>query len=262
MTNETNSAKPSAANPNSAVAICIPARLESSRLPRKLLLAETGKPLIQHTYERAAAAAEQFGLRPPVVVTDSEEIAAAVLEFGGHCHVGPPAESGTERIARYAKHSDAKYFVNVQGDEPEIEPESIGVLAKSIIASRSNEIATLAAPLAAGELGDCNCVKVACNVHMNAMYFTRAPIQAAFRHIGAYAFTRDALAKTKRLGDCEAERAESLEQLRWLYRCMEIAVVCVRNYGGGIDTPEDYREFVKSYRYSQSPDSSIKELCE
>lgn len=243
--------------------IVIPARLASTRLPRKLLLSETGKPLIQHTYEGASRATRPQGV---VVAADHEEIVKAVHAFGGRVELtDPEARSGTDRVAEIAgRMPDVDIFVNVQGDEPEIRGKAID-LAIDLLESRPDAVmSTLATPIRdRGQLNDPACVKVVFDHDGRALYFSRSPIPHArewddqllsanpphfFQHIGLYAYRRDFLLKLAMLPQSALEQIEKLEQLRVLASGFEILVGVVHETSVGIDTPADYRAFVSRYR--------------
>ena len=243
--------------------VVIPARLASSRLPRKMLLAETGKPLVQHTYEaaRRAASASQV-----VAATDSVEIAAAVKAFGGVAEMTCAAcRSGTDRVAEVARRREnVEIFVNVQGDEPEIEPSVIDSVAGLLLADPAAPMATAATPIRDRAVWeDPACVKVVCDDAGRARYFSRSPIPhmrefdaAAFAvdpprfllHLGIYAYRRDFLLELAALPSSPLEDLEKLEQLRVLDGGREIAVAVVPHAAAGIDTPADYRAFVARHR--------------
>ncbi|MEJ5341887.1 MAG: 3-deoxy-manno-octulosonate cytidylyltransferase [Thermogutta sp.] len=243
--------------------VVIPARLASTRLPRKMLLDETGKPLIQHTYEAAARATKPAGV---CVACDHEEIRQAVERFGGKAVLtSPTAQSGTDRVAEVARSMpEVDIFVNVQGDEPEIPPEAIDQLIELLERTAEAEVATLAAPLRERDrLADPACVKVVSDGRGFALYFSRSIIphprewddsllQADppifLQHIGVYAYRREYLLKIPYLAPPPLERVEKLEQLRFLYHGARIAVGLIPSPTCGIDTPEDYRRFVANYR--------------
>lgn len=238
----------------------IPARLQSTRLPRKLLLNMTGKPLLQYVWETACECPD---LHDVVVATDSEEIARAVHAFGGRAEMTAQHNSGTDRIAEVTRRcfSDADAIVNLQGDEPELDP---GVVAAMIREMRSSncQMATVAAPVTSPEVvRDPGCVKVVLDVNGRAMYFSRSPIpfsrdvpiENLFRdgepspwllHVGLYAYRRDFLLQLTSLPPSPLEQLEKLEQLRALQLGASIAVAVVNHAAVGIDTPEDYAAFV------------------
>ena len=239
--------------------VVIPARLASTRLPRKLLLNETGKPLVQHTYESAQRAVKPSGL---CVAADHEEIAAAVRSFGGEVRMtSPECASGTDRVAEIARHlNDVDILVNVQGDEPELAGSSIDRVIELIEENPDVSMSTLATPIRSrAVLDDPACVKVVFDHRGQALYFSRSPIPHARQwsdellaadpphfhlHIGLYAYRRDFLLRLAALERTPLEKLESLEQLRVLENGYKIAVGVVDEPTVGIDTPEDYRAFV------------------
>ena len=239
--------------------IIIPARLESTRLPRKLLLCETGKPLIQHTHEAASRATRPLGVR---VAADHEEIAAAVRAFGGCVEMTDPnAPSGTDRVAEVARRlTDGEVIVNVQGDEPEIAGSTIDLAIELLEANPSAVMSTLATPIRSREqLNDPACVKVVFDANGRAMYFSRSPIPHArhgddslldhnpphfHQHVGLYAYRREFLLELAEMEPSSLEQLERLEQLRVLESGHQILVGVVDEPTFGIDTPEDYRAFV------------------
>jgi 3-deoxy-manno-octulosonate cytidylyltransferase (CMP-KDO synthetase) len=246
-----------------AAAIVIPARLASTRLPRKLLLRDTGKPLIQHTYEAARGsrlAAEVL------VAADHEEIRAAVEAFGGRVVMtNPEAASGSDRLAEVAAaRPDLELLVNVQGDEPEIDAAAVDSLIELLAGDASVDFATLATPIRdAGRLHNPNCVKVVCDGRMNAMYFSRSPIpfprewddallQADpplfLQHVGLYAYRRELLLQFPSLPPSPLEGVERLEQLRLLQAGRRCRVALSEHGVAGIDTAADYEAFVARHR--------------
>ncbi len=240
--------------------IVIPARLASTRLPEKLLLRETGKPLIQHTYESALAALKPQGL---TIAVDSDRLFDAVRSFGGNAVMTDPAlPSGTDRVAVVAQQMpNVDIFVNVQGDEPEISAAAIDQVIELLERNPNADVATLACPIQERErLEDPACVKVVCDVHGRALYFSRSPIPHArswdekaltaqppnfLHHIGIYAYRRQFLLNLGSLPYSPLEQMEKLEQLRFLQGGYQIMVGICESACKGIDTPADYREFVK-----------------
>lgn len=240
--------------------IVIPARLASTRLPRKLLLAETGKPLIQHTFEAASRATRPLGI---CVATDADEIRLAVIAFGGRAEMTDPnAASGTDRVAEIARKLDGvDVVVNVQGDEPEIAGQSIDLVIELLDRDPAAVMATLATPIRnRRQLLDPACVKVVFDQCGRALYFSRSPIPCArewddalldaepphfFQHIGLYAYRRDFLLQLAQMAPAPIEKIEKLEQLRVLHAGHAIVVGVIRENTFGIDTPEDYRAFVE-----------------
>jgi len=243
--------------------IVIPARLASTRLPRKLLLAETGKTLLQHTYEAAARATRPCDL---VVAADCDEIAAAVRSFGGQVEMtSPECASGTDRVAEVARTlQGVEIIVNVQGDEPEISAAAIDLAVELLEQNPAAVMSTLATPIRCREkLHDPACVKVIFDEHQRAIYFSRAPIPFArnwddslltakephfFQHIGLYAYRREFLLRLSELPRVAIERIENLEQLRVLHHGQTLLVGVIEEPTIGIDTPEDYRAFVERVR--------------
>ena len=234
-------------NPDSAIAI-IPARYQSTRLPGKPVIEIRGKTLIEHVYRRV----EQAGLVERILVaTDDERIAQAVRRFGGNVIMTrTDHESGTDRLAEVAGGlpPDA-LIVNVQGDEPMIEP---GIIDRAVAAARTGdaEIVTLRTPLAdPAAIADPNRVKVVVNRDGLALYFSRSPIPSSgttFLHVGLYVYRADFLRRFSRLERTPLEIAERLEQLRALEHGFRIRVVEVESTSWGIDTPADLEKF-KSY---------------
>jgi len=248
--------------------VVIPARLASVRLPGKMLLRETGKPLIQHTYEVATLAKRPAGV---CVACDCEEIRRAVAAFGGKAWMTDPnAQSGTDRVAEVARDMpDVELFVNLQGDEPEMAPEAIDRLVELMERNPDVPVGTLAVPLRSRELlHDPACVKVVRDVRGRALYFSRSPIPhprqwddrlleadppVFLQHLGIYAYRRDFLLRLGEWTPPDLEQVEKLEQLRFLYHGAAIMVGLISTPSSGIDTPEDYRRFVERYqaRYNQ-----------
>jgi len=238
--------------------LVIPARHGSKRLPGKPLLRETGRPLILHVVERALAAASVSRV---IVATDDERIERAVIDGGGEAVLSRAAhDCGTSRVAEVAESlPDETYFVNLQGDEPEIDPDDIDLLVRELEGSGA-PMATLAAPIADPEvLSDPSVVKVVTNAAGDALYFSRAPIPfdrdgtGAFgplHHLGVYGFRREALLRFREIGASALERTEKLEQLRALEDGMRIRVAIVDAAPPGIDTMDAYEAFVKRWQDS------------
>ncbi len=242
------------------VAIVIPARYASTRLPGKPLLRETGKYLIQHVYEQATRASCVASV---TVATDDERIREAVRSFGGHAVLTRADHpSGTDRVAEVAAGLSADVIVNVQGDEPQVEPAAIDLVA-GLLADPTADMATLAVPIRDRESYlDPNVVKVVCDDRGRALYFSRAPIPAVrdgepdfsarparfLQHLGVYAYRRDFLLGLARTPPHPLEESEKLEQLRVLGGGGLIRVGLVAQAHRGIDTPADYAEFVRQYR--------------
>lgn len=243
--------------------IVIPARLESTRLPRKLLLRETGKTLLQHTYEAACRATLPAGV---CVAADHEALAHEVLRFGGRVEMTDPrAASGTDRVAEVAQQlPDVEIVVNLQGDEPELSASAIDQAVRLLQQDRRAVMSTLAAPIRTRrQLDDPACVKVVFDDTHRALYFSRSPIPYVrdwsdevlhadppcfYQHVGLYAYRRDFLLQLRHLPRSDPERLENLEQLRVLSRGYTILVGLIDEPTMGIDTAEDYRAFVRRTR--------------
>jgi 3-deoxy-manno-octulosonate cytidylyltransferase (CMP-KDO synthetase) len=230
------------------VLVLIPARMASTRLPGKPLADIAGVPMIVHVWRRAAAA----GIGPALVATDSPEVAAAVEKFGGKAVMTRIDHmSGTDRVHEALGKIDpgrsADVVVNVQGDEPMLEPGNLAA-ALALLEDRAVEIATLAAEIRkAGDRSNPNVVKTVGTpvgpARLRALYFTRATAPAGdgplYHHIGLYAFRRAALDRFVALPPSPLERRERLEQLRALEAGMRIDVAIVDTVPLGVDTPED-----------------------
>ncbi len=288
------------------IVVCIPARYGSTRFAGKVLAKDTGKFLIQHTYEQACQA------RLPekvIIAADDERIVAAAESFGAQCILtSPEHKSGTDRIAeavkkladsveRIGKVSSERYppvlseveglnaddiVVNVQADEPEIDPANIDLIAQLLINNPDYPMATLAASFETLEqISDPNIVKVVVawsvqrgadsrklktqNLKLKtdcgiAIYFSRAPIpydreksgigniRQYLRHVGIYAYRKDFLTKITALPQTPLEKIEKLEQLRAIENGFDILVGKVKHTCDGIDTPQQYAEFVRRYK--------------
>ena len=263
---------PSVAAPAPLTVIAaIPARYGSTRLPGKPLLPIAGRPMIEHVYRRVGLAR---GLARIVVLTDDERIARAVEAFGGEVEMTPAdCASGTDRIAHAARRWPATAaVVNVQGDEPLIDPEAVSAIAAHLAAHPEDPVVTLAAPLAGGpaqtaaaekELANPNVVKVVLGASGHALYFSRAAIPyarqqdgapapagaagspgaglgaAPLRHLGIYGYQRAALLRLAGLPPTPLERTEALEQLRALEHGIPIRVLVRARSQPGVDTRED-----------------------
>lgn len=265
-------AEPEAARPAhggaagiSAVAV-IPARIGSTRLPRKMLLAETGVPLFVHT---ARAVASCPAIARVIVATDDDEIMAAARKHEVEALMTSAAhQSGTDRVHEAVQtlgEADFDVVLNVQGDEPDVAPEDLAALVASF-ADETVEMASLWAPIEdPADLESRSVVKLVLDVNGDALYFSRAPIPdagharsgsrvpPARRHIGVYAFRPAALARFCSLAPSTLECVENLEQLRWLEAGGRLRVLPASRRPRGIDTAKDYAEFV--HRTSPSPDS-------
>jgi 3-deoxy-manno-octulosonate cytidylyltransferase (CMP-KDO synthetase) len=233
----------------SIVAI-IPARYASTRLPGKLLLDLAGKPLVQHVYERVARCDV---IDRVIVATDDARIARVVEGFGGTVLMTRADHpSGTDRLAEAAASLDAEVVVNVQGDEPLVEPAMIAELVGPFQADATVQMTTLARRLTRPEdYASPHVVKVVVDARGDALYFSRAPIPhardlgagegwaSAWKHLGLYAYRRAFLLEVARLAPTPLERLESLEQLRVLEHGHRIRVVETAFDSIGVDTADD-----------------------
>ncbi len=245
------------------VVAIIPARYGSTRFPGKPLARQTGKFLIQHVYEQVRQARS---IRRCLIATDDPRIEAAVREFGGEAAMTRPDHpSGTDRIAEVVRRlggADDDIILNVQGDEPEIEPAYLDRLAQRLAGEAADcPTATLACPFPPeGDPGDPNCVKVVTNRAGRALYFSRALIpyprdgdgggarERSLLHLGVYAYRREFLLRLASWEPGALEQVERLEQLRVLERGYAMAVEVVEHASIGIDTPQDYEQFVVRWR--------------
>ena len=246
-------------------AIVIPARYGSRRLPGKPLLRQTGKYLIQHVYERACQAVRASTV---VVATDDPRIVAAVEGFGGRVLLTRRDHaSGTDRVAEAARRLDADVVVNLQGDEPLVDPAALDLLPQLLERDPEADMATLAVPAASPEQWqDPNCVKVVRDAAGRALYFSRSPIPHVrdgrpdfaatpprfLVHLGLYAYRRPFLLGLAAQAPEPLEELEKLEQLRALALGRRIHVGVVAGAAAGVDTYEDYERFVQTYRRQQA----------
>lgn len=242
----------------------IPARYASTRFPGKPLTIINGKSMIQRVYEQALKAEM---LNDVVVATDDGRIYDAVLSFGGKVVMtSSEHKSGTDRCAEVVKTINDKYeaVVNIQGDEPFINPEQINQIA-SLISQKDSQIASLCKPIKdADELFDNNVVKVVFDIKGNALYFSRHTIpfmrnvenearswmnsHTFYKHIGIYAYKTDVLEQISQLTQSELEMSESLEQLRWLENSYRIIMGITEYESYSIDTPRDVEKCLKFFK--------------
>jgi len=230
----------------------IPARYNSSRFPGKPLAMIGDKSMIQRVYERARLS----GIKRVVVATDDKRIVEHSKKIGAEVVLTSKKHlTGTDRCAEAYKKLGEKYdiVVNIQGDEPFIDPQHIKLLAHSFT-DKSTSLATLVEQFESyDELHSSSTVKVVSDVNDHAIYFSRAIIPLVrdykqidwlknyeyFKHIGAYAYRAETLTELVKLKQCNLEKAESLEQLRWIFYGYKIKVVKVKYHGISVDTPED-----------------------
>lgn len=224
----------------------IPARFASTRFPGKPLVPLLGKAMVCHVVDRCL---ESGVFQRVIVATDDERVAAAVRAAGGEAVLTSPAcQSGTDRVAEVVRKLEApapEVVVNVQGDEPAIEPRALADLV-ACFREPQVSIATLVRPLQESERGNPNVVKVVLGLDRFALYFSRSDIPHArgaepsrWAHLGVYAYRRDALLRFAALPPSPLEQVESLEQLRALENGMRIACVPTEHASVGVDRPED-----------------------
>lgn len=252
---------PAGPTPSAELAVAIiPARLGSTRFPGKVLAARTGRPLIAHVWEAARGARS---VERVVIATDDARVADAVRAFGGEVVMSSPSHpNGTSRLAEAARAlalAPDRVVVNVQGDEPELNPALIDLGVESLRTTDA-DAATVASPFAPGQsAADPNIVKVVLDARGRALYFSRAPIPftrnasaspvaSPLKHLGLYVYTRAFLDEYVAMPPTPLERAESLEQLRILEHGRSIAVAVAEAHHVGIDTPEQYEAFVARVR--------------
>jgi len=240
----------------------IPARYGSTRFAGKVLAKDTGKFLIQHTYERACQAKLP---QKVIIAADDERVVAAAKSFGAECILTSiEHQSGTDRIAEAVADIDVDIVVNLQADEPEIDPANIDYLAELLLKNPDYPMATLAAEFrSAAQIADPNIVKVIINSKGRAIYFSRLPIpydrekagngdvKQYLRHLGIYAYRKEFLLKITGLPQTPLEKIEKLEQLRAIENGFAILVGKVEHTCDGIDTPQQYAEFVERYEKGQ-----------
>jgi 3-deoxy-manno-octulosonate cytidylyltransferase (CMP-KDO synthetase) len=243
-----------------AIVAIIPARYASTRLPGKPLSLIHGKTMVERVYQRASAAR---CVDRVLVATDDERIASVVRDFGGEAVLTSPEHAtGTDRLAEAVASIEAAIVVNVQGDEPMLDPAGIDAAADALIREPALEMATLSLPLTSvEEMLAPSVVKVVTDASGDALYFSRSPIPhvrvdagagaraaaaaalasgLARKHVGLYAYRREALVRLASLPRSPLEQAEGLEQLRALYHGMRIRVVPLAGEGGvAVDTQED-----------------------
>ena len=235
--------------------VIIPARFASTRFPAKIVAADTGKPLVQHVVDQARKCKR---VREVIVAADDQRIVDALRPFETKTIMTSPThQSGTDRIAEVASGLNDDIIVNVQGDEPEIEPATIDALIERLQNSE-DDMATAATAFAIGQNpADPNLVKVVTDINGRAIYFSRSPIpyfrdsqtSAAYDlHLGIYAYRRKFLLEFASWKPTRLEQTEKLEQLRALEHGKSIFVLKVNRAVHGIYTPQQYADFVKRHK--------------
>jgi len=240
-----------------AIAV-IPARLASTRLPRKVLREIAGRPMLAHVYEAAQACS---ALQDVIVATDSDEIVTVCRQNGWHCRLTSPAHrSGTERVHEIAQAVEADVYVNVQGDEPLARREHLDALL-ALMARGDVQVGTLKTPCFAADVNNSNAVKVVTALDGRALYFSRATIpfdrdgsgQARYyKHLGFYAYRKPALDAFCAWPESQLERSERLEQLRFLEHGVPIHVAETPFDTVGVDTEEGLRRVEEILRSAPS----------
>lgn len=231
------------------VVIVIPARYGSTRLPGKPLVPLAGKPMIERVYERAKQARTAGRV---IVATDDERIVKVVEGFGGEARMTrTDHRTGTERITEVAAHTAGKVFVNVQGDEPLLDPAAVDAAVGALLEEPEAAIATVAVAIRTpADIMDPNIVKTVLDFEGNALYFSRAPIPWVrdtanktharhWKHLGLYVFQKHVLLEYPTLPQGELERLEQLEQLRWMENGWKIRVAEVEHDAVSVDVPSD-----------------------
>jgi 3-deoxy-manno-octulosonate cytidylyltransferase (CMP-KDO synthetase) len=223
---------------NENVSIVIPARWSSSRFPGKPLADILGKSMIQRVYEGC----KESEVSDVIVATDDERILDHVKNFG-KCFLTPEFENGTLRVCWAAKNLDSHFVINVQGDEPLINPGFLNYFIKRIKSLKKSEILTAASPLDPLQMKNPNCVKLVSGKNSNAICFTRSPFfsesSMIFKHIGIYGFLKEDLQVIEKLNPSQNSHRESLEQIRWMEEGIKIKYVTTYSTFNPVDTPED-----------------------
>ena len=247
-----------------AIAV-IPARYSATRLPGKPLVSLAGKPMIQRVWERARQAKR---ITRVIIATDDDRILKAASAFGAEAVMTRSEHrSGSERVAEVALHmvgDEEEIFVNVQGDEPLVEPDAIDALVEAVESDEGVSVATLMVPITKpADIMDPNIVKVVLDFDGNALYFSRAPIPWVrdrgapvhaqhMKHLGLYVFRRAALLDFPTLPVGDLERIEQLEQLRWMENGYKIRVAETQHDSVSVDVPEDVARVEQLLRNARS----------
>ena len=247
-----------ASSPNTGVLIVVPARYASSRFPGKPLAPIAGRPMIQHVLDQLRSGGHNWRV---VVATEDDRIKKAVESFGGEAIITrADHRTGTDRVAEVAVHIPAEIYVNVQGDEPLVDPAAVEAVVAAMNEDSAVQIATPCTPIThANDIMDPNVVKVVRDFDGNGLYFSRAPIPwvrdtgakvaaSHWKHLGIYGYRRDALLEFPTLPPGELERVEQLEQLRWLENGFHISVVETDYDAVSVDVPADVERVEKLLR--------------
>ncbi len=228
----------------------IPARLASTRLPRKMLRQIAGKPLIGLVYEAVRSSPL---LTNVIIATDSEEIMTACRENGWNAQITSSLHrSGTERVHEISGREPADVYLNVQGDEPLARPEQIASLLQ-VMENPGSQVGTLMTPASVIDIPNPNAVKVVTDLHGRALYFSRATIPLDrdgthpryYKHLGLYAYRKSALDQFVSLPESSLEKSERLEQLRFLENGVAIYVGETPYDSVGVDTEEDLQRVIQ-----------------
>lgn len=231
----------------------IPSRLASTRLPRKMLREIAGKPLVGLVYEAVRSSPL---LADVIVATDSDEILRTCSDNGWNAQMTSPTHrSGTDRVHEIAKRELAEIYINVQGDEAMIRPEHIAKLLE-VMNHPAAQVGTLKTPAAKEDIANPNAVKVVTDMAGRALYFSRATIPfdrdgirpPYFKHLGIYAYRREALERFVTLPESSLEKSERLEQLRFLENGIPIYVGETPYDSVGVDTEEDLQRVVAVFK--------------
>jgi 3-deoxy-manno-octulosonate cytidylyltransferase (CMP-KDO synthetase) len=232
--------------------VVIPARYGSTRLPGKALAVIEGKPLVQHVYDRARLSRLASDC---LIATDDERIKRACEKFGSKVEMTSPHHgSGTDRMAEVAARTEADIYVNVQGDEPLVDPAAVDLLIRTMFDDPSTKMGTLKRPIQSYEdFVNPNMARVVCDKDDFALYFSRAPIpyltreefeeperrRLAFKHIGIYSFRRDFLLEFSKMPPSPLEKTERLEQLRALEAGVRIKALTTEYESISVETQAD-----------------------